>query len=352
MPYSNEEAYDMLLNLGECRGVFIDAERLWRQRYPNRAPHSRNVFSRLAKRIRAEGVVQPHHNKNKEINRPVRQELAADILASVEVNPNDSLRRREVDSGVGRSTISRVLREHKFHPYRMSVRQTLSENDHTQRLQFCNWIREQPNDFHRNILFSDESTFKSDGSVNTWNCRYWSQVNPNWIREMDHQHIWKVNVWCGIIGSRVVGPIVLEGNLTGDRYSVLLQRELLDLIEEFPIQLRRDMWFQQDACPSHTSRVARDVLNDMFPNKWIGKFGPINFPPRSPDLTVLDYFLWGRIKNLVYNTRPTTRDDMINRITEAIQSLNDAEILGATNSFQRRVNLCIGARGQQFEQFN
>ena len=144
----------------------------------------------------------------------------------------------------------------------------------------------------------------------------------------------------------------LEGNLTGDRYSVLLQREFLDLIEDFPIQLRRDMLFQQDACPSHTSRMARAVLNDMFPKKWIGKFGPINFPPRSPDLTVLDYFLWGRIKNLVYNTRPTTRDDMINRITEAIQSLNEAEILRATNSFQRRVNLCIGARGQQFEQFN
>ncbi|EZA61477.1 hypothetical protein X777_07810 [Ooceraea biroi] len=47
---------------------------------------------------------------------------------------------------------------------------------------------------------------------------------------------------------------------------------------------------QQDGCPSHTSRVARAVINNMFPNKWIGKYGPIDFPPRLPDLTVLDYY--------------------------------------------------------------
>lgn len=80
------------------------------------------------------------------------------------------------------------------------------------------------------------------------------------------------------------------------------------------------MWFQQDGCPSHTSRVARAMINNMFPNKWIGKYGPINFPPRSPDLTVLDYYLWGRVKDIVYRNHPTTRDDMITRITEAIQS--------------------------------
>jgi len=48
MSYSNE-AYDMLLILGECRGTFATAERLWRECYPGRTPHSRNVFSRLTK---------------------------------------------------------------------------------------------------------------------------------------------------------------------------------------------------------------------------------------------------------------------------------------------------------------
>ncbi|KAL6416981.1 hypothetical protein ACFW04_013064 [Cataglyphis niger] len=45
------------------------------------------------------------------------------------------------------------------------------------------------------------STFTS--SVNIWNCRYWAEEdlrrNPHWLREIEHQHVWKVNVWCGII---------------------------------------------------------------------------------------------------------------------------------------------------------
>ena len=64
----------------------------------------------------------------------------------------------------------------------------------------------------------------------------------------------------------------------------------------------------------------------MFPNRWIGKYGPVNYPPRSPDLTVLDYYLWGRKKDLVYRERPTTRANMIHPITEAIRSLPPEEI--------------------------
>ncbi|EFN85351.1 hypothetical protein EAI_03030, partial [Harpegnathos saltator] len=47
---------------------------------------------------------------------------------------------------------------------------------------------------------------------------------------------------------------------------------------------------------------------------------------RSPDLTVVDYYLWGRVKDIVYHDRPTTRNDMITRMTEAIQSLSSDEI--------------------------
>jgi len=88
------------------------------------------------------------------------------------------------------------------------------------------------------------------------------------------------------------------------------------LLENLPLQLRLNMWLQQDACPSHTSRFARAALNAMFPNKWIGKYGPINYPFRSSDLTVLDYYFWGRIKDLFYHKRP--RDNMIRRISEVI----------------------------------
>ena len=37
-------------------------------------------------------------------------------------------------------------------------------------------------------------------------------------------------------------------------------------------------------------------LNDTFPNGWIGRGSTINWPPRSPDLTPLDFCLWGLMK--------------------------------------------------------
>jgi len=84
------------------------------------------------------------------------------------------------------------------------------------------------------ILFSDKCTFKSDGSVNTWNSRYWARINSHWFREIDDQ-IWKVNVWCGIIGSQIVDPVSFDKNLIGDRYSILKVKDLPVLSENLPL---------------------------------------------------------------------------------------------------------------------
>jgi len=73
-----------------------------------------------------------------------------------------------------------------------------------------------------------------------------------------------------------------------------------------------------------------------FPNKWIGKYSPINYPPRSSDLTVLNYYFWGRVKDLVYHEFSSTRDNMIRRISEAIRSFRAEEIILAINCFQNQ----------------
>ncbi|PSN47052.1 hypothetical protein C0J52_09366 [Blattella germanica] len=39
---------------------------------------------------------------------------------------------------------------------------------------------------------------------------------------------------------------------------------------------------------------------------WIGQRGPIEFRPRSPDLTPMDFYLWGTVKDQVYRCKPHT----------------------------------------------
>ncbi|GFT10696.1 uncharacterized protein TNCV_1943941 [Trichonephila clavipes] len=55
----------------------------------------------------------------------------------------------------------------------------------------------------------------------------------------------------------------------------------------------QELWFQQDGATCHTARATIDLLKDTFGDHPISRFGPVNWPPRSCDLTPLDYFLWG-----------------------------------------------------------
>ncbi|EZA49460.1 hypothetical protein X777_11958 [Ooceraea biroi] len=82
------------------------------------------------------------------------------------------------------------------------------------------------------------------------------------------------------------------------------------------------MWFQHDGVPPHFVRIVKDFLNIRYAHRWIGRGGYVAWPPRSPDLTPIDFFLWGCIKNIVFLNPPTTRDDMKRRIRNACRSIS------------------------------
>ncbi|GFW96837.1 uncharacterized protein TNCV_2159731 [Trichonephila clavipes] len=61
-------------------------------------------------------------------------------------------------------------------------------------------------------------------------------------------------------------------------------------IPELNNQDVQELWFQQDGATCHTARATIDLLNDTLGDRLISRFGPVNWPPRSCDLTPLDYF--------------------------------------------------------------
>jgi hypothetical protein len=74
--------------------------------------------------------------------------------------------------------------------------------------------------------------------------------------------------------------------LTGDIYLTFFQETLPELLEVVPMEVHREMWFQHDGA-WHTALMSSEFLNEIFGNRWIGRLGPITWPPRSPDLTPL-----------------------------------------------------------------
>ncbi|GFU38303.1 uncharacterized protein TNCV_2432991 [Trichonephila clavipes] len=70
-----------------------------------------------------------------------------------------------------------------------------------------------------------------------------------------------------------------------------------------------------------TARATIDLLKDTFGDRLISRFGPVNWPPRSCDLTPLDYFLWGYVKSLVYADKPQTLDHLEDNIRRVIADI-------------------------------
>ncbi|GFU88071.1 uncharacterized protein TNCV_1336401 [Trichonephila clavipes] len=76
--------------------------------------------------------------------------------------------------------------------------------------------------------------------------------------------------------------------VNGDRYRAMITNFFIPELNNHDVQ---ELWFQQDGATCHTARATIDLLKDTFGDRLISRFGPVNWPPRSCDLTPLDYFL-------------------------------------------------------------
>lgn len=209
--------------------------------------------------------------------------------------------------------------------------------------------------FHKNICFTDEATFCLNGAFWKQNTRYWAPENPHWCLEGHTQYSRKVNVWAGIIGTQILGPYFFQETLNADVYLDFLRFELVPALavlfpnEDDPDIPHNRIWLQQDGAPPHFGLNVRQFLNDTFHNRWIGRRGPIEWPPRSPDLTPLDFFLWGYLKNKVYVNRPNDIESLKDRIRIEMRTITPEMIQNTLDEFERRIYHCQAVNGLQFE---
>ena len=63
--------------------------------------------------------------------------------------------------------------------------------------------------------------------------------------------------------------------------------------------------------------AVRGHLRQRFGQMWNGRGGSITIPVRSPDLNTLDYFPWGDMKSLVYETPVDSEEDLLTRVMVA-----------------------------------
>lgn len=330
-------------------GSATDTQRKFRTEYGiHVATPSRAIIVAWYRKFRLVGSVCRKKRENTHFVRTPAN--VAHVVQAIQQDPQTSLRRISNQTAVSVTSAWRILKTEKFHPYKLQLVQKLLPMDHQSRVAFAlaqiNILNEEP-DFLNNIIFSDEAHFHLNGAVNRHNFRYWSTDNPQWYEEKP-LHSPRVTVWAAIGRSGIVGPFFFDNNVNGANYLHMLQTQFLPQIEHNP--QFQTMVFQQDGAPPHWTLAVRQFLNQTFPQRWIGRDSPFShWPPRSPDMTPMDFFLWGFLKSKVYTQQILTLEELKQRIDAAFEEVTEGMIDRAFESYERRLHRCVETNGQTLE---
>ena len=123
---------------------------------------------------------------------------------------------------------------------------------------------------------------------------------------------------------------------------VALRQQMLPAIE----QLAGDVYvFQQDNAPTHRARATIEFLRRETP-----AFIPSDlWPANSPDLNPVDYCIWGRAQQCVYQKPVKDVDELKQRLVEVWSGLRQTIVDDAIDEWRRRLRACVRVKGQHFE---
>lgn len=231
-----------------------------------------------------------------------------------------------------------------MHPYRVTVTQQLLPIDIPRRIQYCLWFNENlHNDDILDITFmSDEAWFHLSGYINSQNYRTWATENPhNFVETALHPQ--KIGVWVAMSRRRIIGPIFFHENINAERYRT-------QILEVFINQLHDDElergYFQQDGAPPHVAHDTLRYLEEFFGDRLISRD---RWPSRSPDLTPLDFYLFGYLKNKIHQNRLHNLEQLQAAIEHEIHNIDQNQLHRLFDNIKRRINLCLEANGGHFE---
>lgn len=151
--------------------------------------------------------------------------------------------------------------------------------------------------FQKNIVFINKASFSlNDVNSQRYRCvptyiipilvilslcyfnRYWLQTIYH-MYNLSHTHCnERVNIWAGIIGT-IIGPCLIDGMLITNKF---LDLRIIPEIQYLNIE---NVSFQMYWAPAQSIAAITRFPKEMFPDRWIGRFGPISWLPRSSELS-------------------------------------------------------------------
>ena len=162
-------------------------------------------------------------------------------------------------------------------------------------------------------------------------------------------------VWCAIGRNGIIGPYFFEDE-SGNRVTVDTDRHIALMRTKFIPALRRkrvdmnSVIYQQDGAPPHCSDRSLEYLRQYFPgDTLISRRTDFPWLPYPPDLNPPDHFLWGYLKERIYNNNLKTLADLKDYIKSEIMKISIDIIKRVIDNFNTRVRAIIRQYGAWIE---
>ena len=124
----------------------------------------------------------------------------------------------------------------------------------------------------------------------------------------------------------------------------------LQIFNEFINQLTDDElttgYYQQDGATCHTTNASMRGIKSLFQDRIFSKN---IWAPRSPDLTLAAFFVWGLLKGIVYKNTPRIIEQLKDAIRQEIQAVNVDTLGKVFQNLEKRIQVCLDVKGGQFQ---
>lgn len=140
-------------------------------------------------------------------------------------------------------------------------------------------------------------------------------------------------------------------NLLEKTYVKMLENYMLPELQKKGYNLK-ELWFQQDGAPWHRSERVLDFLKSVFDYRIISLGTTFIWPPRSQDLTPMDYFFWDYMK-VKLDFKHSKYDLCFQQsfreiLTREVNTASVNALQGAIYQLPERLEMCLNENGDRF----
>lgn len=241
---------------------------------------------------------------------------------------------------ISRKTLIRRLREVGIFARWAAKKEIIKEYQRAQRLAFAIAHVNQPPEFWRKTVFTDEKVFSStlDGRIVVFRPPR-KRHDPEYVKHRAYSGRFSVTVWGWICYEGVGMLYEIEGYLTGIQYCGIMRNVMLpSVLEIYPDM---DFNFLHDRSPIHTSRVARACIQEMG-------IRVLDWPPKGCDMNVIENF-WAEMMRMPNEEQnpPLNKAALSQRIHDIWEHLTESPnyLHSLVDSMQRRLQEVIDNDG-------